>query len=82
MITDFLFDSSMTSEELKAALRVVRKFKSHESAAEWLAIRFDAWAKLEQLEEFLDFLVGDGDLADDTIEYIGGHRTPKKRVSP
>jgi len=34
-------------------------------------ITFSAWAKLEQLEEFLAFLVDDGKLKPDTLEYAG-----------
>ena len=69
MITDFL-KTSRSKEELKHALEVLREFKGHESQYEWLAIPFAAWAKLEQLEEFLAHLVEDAPLADDTVEYM------------
>lgn len=69
MITDFL-KTDRPKEELKAALEVLREFKGCESTGEWAMISFAAWAKLEQLEEFLDHLVNGADLEDDTKAYI------------
>lgn len=69
MITDFL-QTARSKDELKHALEVLREFKKHESQEEWVMIPFAAWAKLEQLEEFLAHLVEDTPLADDTMEYM------------
>lgn len=69
MITDFL-KTTLTKEELQAALKVVREFKRCESREEWLAIPFFTWVKLEQLEEFLENLVEGKPLKDDTIRYM------------
>lgn len=71
MITDFL-KTTRTRDELASALTVLRDFKSCESEYEWLAVPFAAWAKLEQLEEFLSHLVEGSDLRDDTKEYMAG----------
>lgn len=49
-----------SKEELRTALAVLTEFKECESQAEWFGIMFDAWAKLEQLEDFLRLLTGDG----------------------
>ena len=49
---------------------VLREFKACESLEEWAGIFFYAWVKLEQLEEFLDHLVGGAELKDDTKRYI------------
>ena len=68
-ITDFL-KTERPKDELAVTLAVIKEFKSNESTEEWLQITFAAWAKLEQLEEFLEHLVNDKPLADDTIEYI------------
>lgn len=69
MITDFL-KTTRTKEELYTALEVLREFKVCESEREWLEISFAAWAKLEQLEEFLAYLVEDAPLKEDTIAYM------------
>lgn len=69
MITDFL-KTDRNKTELKHALEVLREFKNCESQDEWLEIMFEAWAKLEQLEEFLAHLVEDAPLANDTVEYM------------
>lgn len=69
-ITDFLKRADLTDSELSAALKVVRAFKACESFDEWLGISFDAWAKLDQLEECLAHLVEGEPLADDTIAYL------------
>lgn len=68
-ITDFM-KTDIPKEELAIALKVLKHFKSCESRDEWLAISFAAWAKLEQLEEFLDHMVDEKDLKEDTIEYM------------
>ncbi len=73
MITDFL-KTTRSKDELKHALEVLREFKAGESDAEWISTPFAAWAKLEQLEEFLEHLVEGATLPDDTVEYINrGH---------
>lgn len=59
-----------TEDELIHALRLVRIFKQCESQEEWLNINFDAWAKLEQLEEYLAFMNNESALKEDTIRYI------------
>lgn len=69
MITDFL-KTTRSKDELKHALEVLREFKVGESDAEWISIPFAAWAKLEQLEEFLAHLVEGAPLAEDTVEYM------------
>jgi hypothetical protein len=69
MIIDFL-KADLPAEDLAAALRVVRAFKECESFDEYIGIRFDAWAKLEQLEEFLAHRVEGAPLRDDTIAYM------------
>lgn len=69
MITDFL-NTETPKPELRVALNVIRAFKACQSQEEWLMIPFDAWTKLEQLEEFLAHLVEGEPLAEDTIAYI------------
>lgn len=69
MIIDFL-KTTLPKQDLEAALRAVRAFKECESQEEWFHIQFAAWAKLEQLEEFLKHLVEGVPLADDTIAAI------------
>tara|TARA_R100000656_G_scaffold61465_1_gene47484 strand:- start:16754 stop:16984 length:231 start_codon:yes stop_codon:yes gene_type:complete len=68
-ITDFL-KTKRKKHDLKIALEILREFKSCESKLEWMAIPFAAWAKLEQLEEYLDHLVNNVALDKDTINYI------------
>lgn len=68
-ITDFL-KTERSKEELKIALIVIREFKTFESMEEWMNIPFMTWFKLEQLEEFLDYLVFGKDLSDAAIEYM------------
>jgi hypothetical protein len=69
MITDFL-KTQRTRKELRTALEVIREFKKSESREEWLAMPFLGWARLEQLEEFLAYLVENKDLQPDTLRYI------------
>jgi len=69
MITDFL-KTARPKEELVTALSVLREFKSHESEHEWMDIPFAAWAKLEQLEEYLMNLTEGIPLEPDTIDYL------------
>lgn len=69
MITDFL-KTTRSKDELNHALEVLREFKGCESQDEWLMISFAAWAKLEQMEEFLAHLVEGAPLADDTVAYM------------
>jgi len=68
-ITDFL-KTKRSKKELAIALEVIKEFKACESPEEWLAIPFAAWAKLEQLNEFLEHLVNNEKLRDDTIRYM------------
>ena len=70
MITDFL-KTGYTKQDLETTLQVLKYFKSCESTEEWLGITFGAWAKLEQLEEYLEHLVNGKELQPDTIEYMG-----------
>jgi hypothetical protein len=74
MITDFL-KTTRSKEELRTALNTLREFKECESQEEWLMISFAAWAKLEQLEEFLAHLVNGDALQEDTIAYMKHHET-------
>jgi hypothetical protein len=67
-ITDFL-KTKRSKDELRVALDVLREFKGCESMEEWVGIMFSAWAKLEQLEEFLDHLVNGAELREDTKRY-------------
>ena len=69
MITDFL-KTTRSKEELKLALEVLREFKACESQNEWLAIPFAAWAKLEQIEEFLAHIACGEPLRADTLRYL------------
>jgi len=73
-ITDFL-KTQTKKEKLEAALEVLREFKAGESQEEWLFVPFAAWAKLEQLEEFLAHLVEGAELADDTKAYIADQQS-------
>lgn len=68
-ITDFL-QTKKTKEELSMALSVLKEFKNNESNAEYMMCPFEAWTKLEQLEEFLEFLVNGKELEEDTLNYI------------
>jgi hypothetical protein len=69
MITDFL-KTKISKTKLKNTLEVLKKFKQCESLEEWMGITFMAWAKLEQLEEFLEHMVNNKELKEDTIEYM------------
>jgi hypothetical protein len=50
-----------SAEDLKTALAVLLEFKECESQREWLLHPFATWGKLEQLEDYLTLLIGDGD---------------------
>ena len=69
MIVDFL-TTETPRNDLATALKVLREFKAYESKEEWLAIPFGAWAKLEQLEEFLAHLVEGSPLRQDTLREV------------
>jgi len=69
MITDFL-KTKRPKLHLKIALDILKDFKECESKQEWLVIPFEAWCKLEQLEEYLEHLVHGKELEDDTKRYI------------
>ena len=60
-------------DELRAALDVVREFKETENTEEWLIASFESWVKLEQLEEFLAFLVEGKELDEDTKRQLEKH---------
>lgn len=47
-------------KDLKIALAVLREFKKCESNEEWLFHAFATWQKLEQFEDYLKVLTGDG----------------------
>lgn len=68
-ITDFL-KTSRSPADLRTALDVLLEFKSGEDADEFSEIPFSAWAKLEQLQEFLEHLVEGKPLKQDTVYYI------------
>lgn len=74
MITDFL-TLNISKEDAATTLTLLRQFKHCESTQEWLMIPFSAWAKLEQLEEFLDHMANGAPLKDDTLRYIAAHAT-------
>jgi hypothetical protein len=69
LIIDFL-KTNRSKDDLRAALEVLREFKSCESEDEYSWVPFAAWAKLEQLEEFLAHLVDGDSLQDDTLEIL------------
>ncbi len=73
MIIDFL-KTERSIEELASALAVIRDFKQCESQEEWLCIPFGAWAKLEQLEEYLEHKVEGKPLAEDTLRYLAARQ--------
>lgn len=79
MITDFL-KTRRSIDELSLALDVLNEFKECESQKEYLEIPFYAWAKFEQLEEFLLYLVEGKPLAKDTIEYIANGEERCKKI--
>lgn len=47
-------------DELRVTLATIREFKSLESRDEWAETPFIGWLRLEQLEDFLKLLTGDG----------------------
>lgn len=73
-ITDFLTLKTISKSDAATALTVLKEFKACESTEEWLMIPFSAWAKLEQLEEFLDHMANNAPLKDDTLRYIEAHK--------
>jgi len=68
-ITDFL-KTKTSKEDLKSALSVLREFKSCEGEREWIDIPCVVWDKLEQLEEYLAYLVDGKNLSEETVEYM------------
>jgi len=56
MIIDFL-ETKRPKEELRIALEVLKEFKDCEGENEWYLVPSAAWAKLEQLMKFLEYLV-------------------------
>lgn len=77
MITDFL-KTKKTQQELKIALDVLTEFKENESNEEYFLIPFSHWVKLEQLEEFLEYLVNNKPLDEDTIDYLKNKNNNEK----
>ncbi len=69
MIIDFLKTAS-SKEKLTHALEILREFRDCESDSEYIFTMFVAWAKLEQLEEFLTHLVSGDPLKEDTVQAI------------
>lgn len=67
MITDFL-KLKISKKDLAKALDILKKFKDCESVGEWLSCSFQSWIKLEQLEEFLEYLVNKKPLKEDTVK--------------
>jgi hypothetical protein len=55
-------------DDLQSALSVIREFKSLESRDEWAEMPFIGWCRLEQLEDYLKLLTGDG--ADEVSDEI------------
>lgn len=74
MITNFI-NTTISKHDLSITLKVLQEFKSNESVNEWEQIPFSAWAKFEQLEEFLLYLVQGIPLHQDTIKYIESNRS-------
>lgn len=68
-IFNFL-DTKISKTELKAALKVIKEFKKNESYSEWINTPFDCWYKIEQLEEFLEYIVNKKPLSEDTKELL------------
>lgn len=62
--------TSTSPDELRAALQVMREFKTHETTEEWMARPFATWIMFEMLEEYLDHLVNGTPLKEDTIEAL------------
>ena len=60
-------------EELRAALETLKEFKENESRDEWLRCSWESWVKLEQLEEYLEYLVNNKSLKNDTLEVLKKH---------
>jgi len=69
MLTDFL-KTDMPTHELVSAHKAIKEFRKCEDMKEWLRVPFDCWVKLEQFEEFLDYLVGGQPLKADTLYFI------------
>lgn len=55
-ILRFLSSDKFSATDLKTALDVLHHFKDMESSDEWLYIPFAAWAKLEQMEDYLKLM--------------------------
>lgn len=55
-LKDFL-KTETSKADLATALAVIREFKAGESVEEWFSTQFAAWARLEQLENYLAHLV-------------------------
>jgi len=69
MIVNFL-KTKRKKKELKIALDVIEEFKDNENVEEWYSIPFMAWAKLEQLVEYLEHLVHNKPLREDTLRQL------------
>jgi hypothetical protein len=65
-------EAEIPKEDLDAALRVIRAFKACESREEWAMIPFAAWAKLEQLEDYLKLRTGEA--ADEVTDEVALQR--------
>lgn len=78
MIIDFL-KTNRDKKDLKIALEVLTEFKECESVEEWFVIDFAAWAKLEQLEEYLRHLVHGESLAEDTLKELERQKLAKSK---
>jgi hypothetical protein len=54
-----LLETERPLDELRVTLATIREFKELESRDEWM-MRFIAWVRLEQLEDYLRLLTNDG----------------------
>lgn len=52
--------TTRSKEDLKTALSVLEEFKQAESSAEYFGGSFSLWVRLEQFEDYLRLLTGEG----------------------
>jgi hypothetical protein len=74
MLIEFL-STKTSKDDLAAALRVLQEFKNLECDQEWMA-PFSDWLRLEQLEEYLEFIVNGKPLSKETKDEINRNRPP------
>ena len=68
-LIDFLKTETST-DDIATALKVIREFKRCEGIEEYLRIPLIAWAKFEQLEEFLAHIAEGAELQEDTKKVL------------